>query len=387
MLSTIRIHEPVSRAEISRLTGLTAPAVGRLVQQLIARGFVSELGRRSKGVGQPPVALGINRSAAHAVGLHLDHNVITGVLTDLGGAKQSTAKRSIDRPSHAEGLELLVDVYRELVAAADVNPATILGIGLVSVGPLDISHGRVLRAPYFPGWSDIPLRDELARALDQTVFFDNNATAAAVGEHFFGSAVNERDFLYVYLGFGVGGGIFADGRVHRGASLNAGEFGHVIVEPGGLPCSCGSRGCLETVASGLSLQRAFGPRGCDADFVQGMLQSGDAGFRAWLDRASAGLSYAVMSAHNLLDVDAVVIGGSLPGVVTDPLLGAVRSSVHTLAIRGRTKGPDVRSGALGEDAAALGAATLPMYEDFIPVPVHAIRRGVPRSDASKGVID
>ena len=386
VLSTVRIHEPVSRAEISRLTGLTAPTVGRLVHDLLADGLVSELGRRSQGMGQPPIVLGINRSAAYTVGLHLDHNVITGVLTDLGGALQAKAKRRIDRPTPHEGLALLVEVYRELLAAASVDAEAILGVGLVTVGPLDVRRGRLLRGLYLADWSNVPLRDEFAEAVHQTVFFDNNATAAAVGEHFFGAAQSERDFLYVYIGFGVGGGIFADGRVHRGSSMNAGEFGHMIVEPGGLPCTCGSRGCLETVVSGFALRRDLGPQAGDAAFLRRLLDDGDTTLAGWLERGVKALSYAVVSSHNLLDVETVVIGGNLPSEIATTMIERVRHEVGALAMRGRPQRPAIKAGELGEDAAALGAATLPMYEAFAPVPAHARRRNGLRSTVPKEVI-
>lgn len=386
VLSTVRMHEPVSRAEVARLTGLTAPTVGRLVQELIEDGLVSQLGRRSQGLGQPPIALGINRAAAHTVGLHLDHTMVTGVLTDLGGEVEARAGRGIDRPKPAEGLRLLVEVYEELLSGATLGTSPILGVGLVTGGPLDVVRGRILRGLYLPDWSDVPLRDELARAVGQAVFFDNNATAGAVGEHFFGAAQNERDFLYVYLGHGVGGGIFADGHVHRGASLNAGEFGHVIVEPGGLACTCGSRGCLETVASGFALRRDLGADAYRPEHVRALHEDGDPRLAAWLERATRALSHAVVSSHNLLDVEAVVIGGNLPGRLMDTLIAGVRLAVDAMTIRGRLRRPAVRPGALGEDAAALGAATLPMYEAFVPVPAHARRRGRLPSHAAEGVI-
>lgn len=386
VLSTVRSEEPVSRAEISRLTGLAAPTVGRIVQQLIEEGLVSELGRLSRGIGQPPIALGIHRRAAHTVGLHLDHDVITGVVLDLGGAVAARAKRRIDHPSPEQGLRLLADTYHQLAREAGDDAGRLLGVGLVSVGPLDVRRGRVLRAPYFADWSDVPLRDELAGIVGQDVTFDNNATAAAIGEHFFGAAQDVRDFLYVYLGYGIGGGIFADGHVHRGASLNAGEFGHMIVEPGGLTCSCGSRGCLETVASGYALRRDLGPGADDPGRVDCRLREGEPEITAWVDRAAGALSHAVVGAHNLLDVDTVVLGGNLPGEVMRRLHACAAEAVTLSATRSRRRSPRVELGELGEDAAALGAATLPMYEAFVPVPAHVRRRGPAATPAGEGVI-
>ncbi|MEQ8964902.1 MAG: ROK family transcriptional regulator [Azospirillaceae bacterium] len=366
VLEAIRRNDRMARADISRLTGLTPPAVGRIVARLIEEGFVVEAGRRKAEAGQPPKALALNPDAAFTVGLHLDYEGITGVLVDLAGRPRAQRTLSRDDPSPEQALADLIAMHDDLVAEAGITAGDLLGIGLVSVGPIDMASGSVQRPPYLPAWESVPLRRELSAATGLPVLLDNNATAAAVGEWWYGAAGGYDDFLYGYLGHGIGGGLFLGGRIHRGALSNAGELGHVIVAPDGPACACGSVGCLEAVASLYALKRDLGAAVAATDRLDAAVNDGDPALTAWLDKAAEYLARAVTSATNLLDLEAFVLGGRPSARVLRHLADGVRGRLHTMTMRGRLAPPAVVLGRTGPDIAALGAATLPVYGAFAP---------------------
>lgn len=382
VLQTIRLNAPTTRAEIAQLTGLTAPAVSSIVTGLIDDGFVSELGRRSQGRGQPPIELAINPEGATTVGLHLDYNVLKGVLVDLEGTLIDEVSIDHESPSPDEALKMLTDAYRQLTETA---ARKVLGIGLVTVGPISVHTGRVIRPPHFEGWDVVPLKDPLEAATGLPVLLDNNATAAAIGEFWYGAGRQRSDFLFIYMGLGVGGGLFLNGRVHRGTSLNAGEFGHMIIEPDGTPCACGSHGCLETLTSLSALSRDLGRAYRSPKYLAQMFEEEDSALIDWLERSAQVMAKAVVSVDNLLDLEAAIFGGRLPQTVLTYFVARVRHYCEPFYMKGRLHHISLEVGTTGDNSAALGAAILPIYDSFSPTLVAGDLTRVKRRSHGEGV--
>ncbi|MEX2537008.1 MAG: ROK family transcriptional regulator [Trueperaceae bacterium] len=359
VLERIRLHAPVTRSEIARDTGLTAASVTNIVGQLVADGLVLETGRRAHNRGQPPVELDLAAHAAYSVGLHLDRDLLSGVLVDLKGSVVTITSSELAPPSPDEALRLLEECYRKLVRDAAVPLERILGTGVVTVGPLDPRRGDVRGPPNFPGWDDVPLRERLASLIGAPVILENNATAAAIGEHWYGAGRHHDNFLYVYIGLGVGGGLFLNNRVYRGSGLNAGEFGHLQVRfPGGLAP-------LESRTSILALERDLGRRFHGLPAINGAFQRRDEALLAWLDAAAQYLAEAVAGIDNLLDLDAIIFGGRHSPEVLRYLVERVRERAIDLRMPNRPRYAEIITGRAGDETAALGAATLPLYDAFV----------------------
>lgn len=354
----IRVHAPVTRSEIARATGLTRASVTNIVGELLREGLVREIGRRPLERGQPPVELDLVADSRYSVGVHLDRDLLSAVLVDLRGSALATRRQQIQPPSPPQAVAMIARDVRSLLDETPVARRRLLGIGVVTVGPLDLERGTVQGPPNFPGWHATPLRDLLVSELRLPVIIDNNATAAAIGEHWYGAGRYHRNFLYIYLGLGVGGGLFLDGRVYRGSGRNAGEFGHLLVRGDEGPVS------LEDRVSLLALQRHLGREYADLELLDEKFEQMSPRLLTWLQDSGELLGEAVAGVDNLLDLDAVIIGGRLgPGPLAY-LTDATRKVAERLRMANRPSYAVIATGRAGDETAALGAATLPLYQAF-----------------------
>ena len=209
-------------------------------------------------------------------------------------------------------------------------------------------------------WRDIPLRALLEERLKLPAAVAHDVRAASLGEGARGAARGLRDYLFVGIGTGIGGGMVAEGQLVRGAHGQAAEIGHVIVQPGGPLCGCGARGCLEALASAAAIARRYRDRAgageeVTAENVAGLVAGGDAlAGEVWQEAVEA-LAFGLAQYVSLLDPAAVVIGGGL-SAAGDTLLSPLRSALAsrlTFQVM-----PDVRLARLGDDAGCTGAALL-----------------------------
>ncbi|KAB2362812.1 ROK family protein, partial [Actinomadura montaniterrae] len=263
----------------------------------------------------------------------------------------------------ADVLAALAALAAEAVAAVAGQGLAVAGAAVALPGLLDREHGVVRHAPNL-GWTDVPVALP-AGAAPLPAEYDNEANLAALGELWFGGGARLGDFVHVSGEIGIGAGIVVDGRVFRGAHGFAGELGHLVADPSGPPCSCGGRGCLEQVAGQEAMLRAAGipqartvtgPDG-SVNALLDRLNAGDAAALAAVDRAGRALGGALASVVNLIDPDAIVLGG-----VFSPLAEWIRPPLRDVLAAGpgslRRGVPPVEVSGLAEGAAVLGAAGL-----------------------------
>ena len=368
VLETIRRHGPMSRADVARHTSLTHQTISNIVSELIDEHLLVTGKRRTGGRGQPPVTIDLDPSGAHAVGFSLDRDHISGVLVDLGGTMLEHVHHELDTPSPAEALELMQTSTRDLLERRNLPASRLRGVGVALPGQIQVGDGTVTIPANFPGWDDVRFEARLADLTGLPVFVENDAVAAAIGERWAGAALDVADFLYLYFGIGIGAGLFLDGQPIRGHGFNAGKLGHVPVEFDGKPCSCGNRGCLERYASIGALSEAV----TDTDVVlhpeeiSERFRRNDPEVQAWLGEAARYLAQALLTVENLLDPAVIVVGGRLPRSVSDDLLERVRDHLHPRRMKGKPFHATIVPSALEEHAAALGAATLPLYQALAP---------------------
>ncbi|MEU7123192.1 ROK family transcriptional regulator [Streptomyces zaomyceticus] len=321
----------ISRLELAERTGLTPQAVSKITARLRTEGLVTEAGHRASTGGKPRTVLRLVPSAGYAVGVHLDRDELTTLLTDLAGTVVALRRRALDLGEGAGPvLDAVTEEARELLAEA-APPGAVLGAGVAMPGPLDHRAGVPGRVTGFPAWEGHPVREELAGRLGLPVVLDKDTNAAALGLALRPSAPDS--FAYVHLGTGLGAGLVLGGAPLRGDRTGAGELGHQTVQLDGPPCDCGGRGCLEVL--------------CLAAVARG----DTAGAARILGAGAANLV-------RLLDIDQVLLGGRVVLAAPEGYAAGVR---EVLAGLGLTAPVEVA----GErDAVAVGAAWLVLAPVF-----------------------
>jgi len=280
---------------------------------------------------------------------------------DVGGTKMAAAlvaggtlvsRTTVPTPSTGDAEQLFAALV-SLVRATRADGPAALACGVGCGGPMEAGGAHV--SPLnIPAWRGFPLRDRVAEATGLPTTVDNDAKALALGEGWLGAAAGVRDYLAMVVSTGVGGGIVLDGRLLDGAAGNAGHIGHIIVEPGGRSCACGARGCLEALASGLSIERATGRPAALAE-------------PATRIRTGTLVGRAVADVANLLDLRLAVVGGSVALGFGDVFFGAAQAELDACARLEFSRGARIRPAGLGEDGPLLGAAAVALRAAGYPV--------------------
>jgi predicted NBD/HSP70 family sugar kinase len=382
VVEVIRVLGPMSRAEIARRTSLTGQTVSNLVKELIELGLVHETARRRDGGrGAPSTELAINPAGAFAVGLDLNRDHLTGLLVDLAGTVRQRAHVELDTPSPPQALELMVEMVGSLMAREGVTQETVCGVGIGIPGPMyhaEDGDGYVVTPKCFPGWHKIPLARWVRERLSVRVHLENNATAAAVGERWYGAGQQIDTFFYLFFGSGLGGALVVDGRPYEGFTGNAGEVGLLppTLAGGGDDSHVGIHFNLPRL---YELLRADGVEARRPDDLDRLLAEGHPRLVAWMDTAANHLTEMLLAVEYLVDPEAVVFGGRLSDRM---LTGFMERVARQLPGRRITENPGMPRHLLataGSDAAALGVATLPIYEFFAPAPQVLLKEARRRS--------
>ena len=385
VLDAVRRRSPVSRVELAQATGLTNQTVSNVVRRLLDAELIQETGQAPSRGGKPRTLLSLCPDGAYAVGAHLDPDSTVAVLLDLSGRVLRRQRMRTAASSDPDGLvRLLGRTVNALITRAEVAREKVLGLGVAVPGPIDSRSGVVLDPPNLPAWHRVPLTDLLGGATQLPVVMDNDATAAAIGERWAGGADRAGSFLFVYVGTGIGGGVMLADTVLRGDSGNAGEFGHVLVDPGGKLCHCGARGCLEAYAAPYAVLADFAERhgrpaaeqlGLSLDPARthtdwsrlcAAAAKGDVHAAGALERAAGRIGQAALTAVNLLDIPRIVLGGEGLRGAERYFRRAIDTAVNGWSMARRVRTVAVEPSLIGNAAGAVGAASLVLHGAYAP---------------------
>jgi predicted NBD/HSP70 family sugar kinase len=254
ILNVIRTRQPVSRADVARLTGLQRSTVSLIADQLIDEGWIveGELGRLPRG--RRPIYLQMNTDKAGILGINIRPSATVIALADLNGhfVDQESIETNADPKVFFNHLTAALKQFMKRHV-----DKTYEGVGVSIPGRMNRETGRLALAPNL-GWRDIDIRTPIEKATRLPVEIENAANACALAENYFGEHGSEADNLVVVtVSEGIGTGIIVNGQLVRGSSGLAGEFGHVVIDPSGPECSCGKHGCWEVMASNTAALRAY----------------------------------------------------------------------------------------------------------------------------------
>jgi predicted NBD/HSP70 family sugar kinase len=372
VLRRVAEEGPRSRAMLALETGLNKSTVSSLVAELIEAGLLRESpGEERPGtVGRPPQSVELDPDGPFVLGLEINVDYLAVRATDLGGALRHRTfvanDNKVESPEQviARLARLALDALEQPFAASRPPLAATLAVpGLVD------AESRLAVAPNL-GWVDVPVAALLDEALEGSRFsvrVENEANLGAVAELVEGAGRGLRDFVYVSGEIGIGAGVVLGGELFRGASGFAGEFGHLTIDPYGPPCGCGGRGCLERLAGQDALLRLAGwdarmysagsrPEWPGAMLAQGA-REGHAKTLAALGQVGHTLGIAIASLANLLDPEAVLLGGYF-APLAEWLREPIEAELETRALAGRRMRCRVLPAALGGEAAVRGAVAL-----------------------------
>ena len=345
------IRRETSRAEIARQTGLTRAAVSSLVAELIDQGLVQEVGHGTSAGGKPPTMLALNRRVATSSPWIWAAVPFRASLVDLAGH----IHERIDAESDERG-PAAVEVAARLIEETLSNArAPVLGIGVGTPGIVDAS-GLVIESSNL-SWHNVDLATELRRRFSIPVSVTNDAQAAALAEYRRHSA-DRRNLLLLKIGRGIGSGVVLNDSLFRGDHSAAGEIGHVQVIADGEPCSCGNRGCLETVASVPAILKRMGAEPdrhrWDALALAGV--AGEEPLLRSLQEAGRHLATVLATVLAMLDVAHVVIACDLKNS-GEVLIEQIRQSLGEKMLPGSADLVEISTTPLGADLVLAGAAS------------------------------
>jgi predicted NBD/HSP70 family sugar kinase len=363
VLSLIRRHGSLPKAEISRLTGLSAQTVSVIVRHLEADALVlKEKPQRGK-VGQPLVPFSLNPDGAYFLGLKVGRRSGDLMLLDLAGEVREKLHQPYRYPAPSELLDFVKHGTRQIVRSLDASQRKrIAGLGIAA--PFELwNWEETVGAPHktMAAWRDFDMQAEIGKFCDWPVHFCNDATAACAAELVFGQGSAHRDFVYFFAGYFIGGGVVINGGLQMGRTGNAGALGSMPVAT-----ATGATQQLIRAASLYLLEQALKQQGRDPSVLwQSPNDWGKLG-RAlddWLETAAANLAQAVAAAASVIDFSAAVIDGAFPASVRGQLVERVREKINLIDTRGLSPF-DIVTGSIGSDARAMGAASLPLLANF-----------------------
>jgi predicted NBD/HSP70 family sugar kinase len=372
----------LSRVELAQIVGLSPQTISNISRRLLDQHLIVEAGKEGTGPGKPRTMLRLNPSGMYAIGVHLDPAVTTFVVLDLVGAVVQHSR--IKTPGGNDPAAVIATIATEigqLVADSGVDVAKIAGLGVAAPGPIDLDNGTVVDPPLLPGWDRVELRNALAQATGYSVLVDKDVTSAAVAETWAGGPSGAGSFIFMYMGTGIGCGIVLNDEVVRGTSGNAGEIGHIVVEPDGPLCDCGLRGCVKSsaipqvlVAEAVSagILDASGTNGTAADVQQSfamlcdLADTGDPKALAIIDKSAVLVARAVSVVTNTLDVERVVFGGPFWSRMSERYLDRIPALVDANGAARLIHTIEVVGTGVGEDVGAIGAACLVLEHTLAP---------------------
>ncbi|MFC4098687.1 ROK family protein [Paenibacillus xanthanilyticus] len=298
----------------------------------------------------------------------------TAIGIDIGGTKTAIglvasdgavlAKTSLPTDltiSPYDMVDRIAEAANRLMAEKELRPSDLLGIGIGAPGPLNTKLGQIAEPPNLRAWWGFPVVNAFKRHYDARIVLENDATAAALAEKRAGAAKDAEHFVYVTISTGIGAGIYSHGRLITGATGNAGDIGHMVVDPAGGDCPCGQRGCFEHIASGTAIAREasvlLGRPVSTKEAFELAFSGQDAAMEQLVRRVFRHIGVGCVTLINTFDPELIVIGGGVSQVGA-PLFDAVSGYIRDHALNPSGRRTPVVPAALHQDAGLIGAAAL-----------------------------
>ena len=364
----------LSKAELSRATGLSANAATVIANRLIEQGLLQKCAPVRGQVGQPSTPIAVNPDGAYSIGITIGRRSVQSLLVDLIGEIIAWREVPHDYPEPLATVQTAISQCTGLLSSLTQSDRDrILGIGIAVPGEIQAWTEELgLKPGALADWTKIDIARDIAEATDLETTLLNDASAACAAEMIAGDGIVYQSALYIYFGTFIGGGIVLNGRLYQGAYGNAGSLGSM---PVGLESATSGRDQLIHRASLLQLEAKLNDAGLDPQ--EALNGGGGSGantvFQRWMDQAAPAVAQAIVSALSVVDFETVVIDGAFPPTWRRQLKGRIADEVGSLNLPGIVV-PEIATGTIGQRAPALGAAMMPIRKRFSPDPAMVVQR-------------
>ncbi len=358
VLRTIFACNSVSRAEIARVTHLTRTTVSEIVSGLLEEGLVEEVGIGESIGGKSPILLSVAADSRYLIGLNLARDKFIGAIVNLRGEIRETVEAPVQDSNGDKALELVFKLIDQLLRKR-VKP--IVGIGIGTPGLVNTREGIVVNAVNLD-WRDLPLGQMLEKKYKLPVSVLNDSQATAIGEFVYGGGhASDENLIVINMKHGIGSGILINGRLFQGDGGGAGEIGHVVVQGNNELCSCGKRGCLETISSARAVLKNLNLKSLDQ--AQEAYVSGDKKVVKVVNGAAYHLGMVLANLIGTLNIHRIVLTGDMTQFGA-AWLDAVSEAMRNAVLARMSENTLLELGALDYRACILGASAFLLLDDY-----------------------
>jgi len=378
ILTLLRSHGPTPKAEVARITGLSAQSASVIMRGLEREGLIERCTPVRGKVGQPSIPMRISPDGALFFGLKVGRRSTDLLLVDFLGQISGRVRLTHPFPEPDRTLLFVRDAVQQLTSQLDTRQQTrIAGLGIAIPSYL-WEWSKVIGVPAekISVWRDRDIRAEIDQLFDFPVYLQNDASCACGAELVFGGQDYPADFLYFYVGYFIGGGLVLNNALFVGPTGNAGALGPLLV-----PNGEGQAQQLVNLASLGGLEDKIVEEGGDANFLWEQTLTWDVDrtiLEPWLQKAASSIAYAIVAACSVIDFKLVVLDGWLPKQIREDLVALTAQELSELNMAGLIR-PEMREGSVGPDARALGAASLLLSQRFM------VSQRMPRTETTPQV--
>ncbi|EFM08791.1 ROK family protein [Paenibacillus curdlanolyticus YK9] len=361
----------ITRAELTKMTKLSATTVSVLIEELIAKNFVEEIGEKiTPGAGRRAISLQINKDGGYVIGISLGNNSLICAVMNLHGecVTEYKTKIAIGNDSLAERINSALKACMDQVE--NLNVDLILGIGISTPGIIDEQEETVLYSSLLK-LNNFNLRKQIGAFFPNIpIKIVNDSNAAAFAEHYFGAAKSKSSLIYLTINEGIGSGIILGSDIHSGYKGGAGEIGHIPVDLNGELCTCGQQGCVETVLTSpyvlmkcrrlaeemkLSVPQTI-------EEIIARYENGEAWLDPVFDQILNVVRLMLASMINFISPEIVIVEGWLNK--SEKLTDKLRAALEAFPFPFPFSGDRIQPATFGEKGALYGSATLMLQKIF-----------------------
>ncbi|MCL5072790.1 MAG: ROK family protein [Actinobacteria bacterium] len=382
VLKTIYNYRLISRAGIANITGLTPASITKIVNEFLDIGIVREISKGKTFSGRKPVFIDINSDSYFIIGVYIARKSINGIITNLNAEiikRVEYNKSLLEDPNLPQEVIKLID---ELLKISGINKEKVLGIGMAVPGPINSKSGEVIYRKLSEGppyvWVRVPLTEAVLERFGIPVFADNDSNASAVGESWFGSGMEFKNFILISFGEGLGGGLILKNRLYRGEDDIVGEIGHITIDVNGPKCNCGNFGCLELFTKNKTIIEKYNvlskkyPNSkltnkhiVNVEDIYNFEDKNDPLYNEILDYQATYLGIGIVNIINVLNPQAVIIiTNEIKKIDINPLLEKISDFVRKRAFPVVREKVKIIPGKLGNDAQLIGSISLVLRDFF-----------------------